>query len=79
MRVSPYPLVLRAYADWRGRIAEGGIDRACRWARDKCISINGMQTITSLRSQLLGELLKTGLVDKSDVGPDRRRLAGVAC
>ena len=41
---------------------------ACRWARDNFLSIQGLQTLTSLRAQLLSELTRTGLVRGSDLG-----------
>ena len=65
---SDHLAVLRAYAEWRAVIAEDGFDAACRWARDNFLSIQGLQTLTSLRSQLLGELTRTGLVHSGDLG-----------
>ena len=65
---SDHLAVLRAYAEWRAVIAEDGFDAACRWARDHFLSIQGLQTLTSLRSQLLGELTRTGLVHSGDLG-----------
>jgi ATP-dependent RNA helicase DHX36 len=65
--------VLRAYADWRACIAEDGFEAACRWARDNFLSIQGLQTITSLRSQLLNELCRTGLVNSQDLGAARNK------
>ena len=68
LRTSDHLAVLRAYAEWRAVIAEDGFDAACRWARDNFLSIQGLQTLTSLRSQLLGELSRTGLVHSGDLG-----------
>ena len=56
---SDHLAVLRAYVEWRA-VIEDGFDAACRWARD-ILSIQGLHP-TSLRSQLLGELTRTGLV-----------------
>ena len=36
------------------------------------MSIQGLQNLTSLRSQLLDELVRTGLVRRDDLGYDRR-------
>ena len=44
------------------------MDSACRWARDNFLSVQGLQTLTSLRAQLLNELTRTGLVAVSDLG-----------
>lgn len=41
-------------------------------ARDNFLSIQGLQNLTSLRSQLLDELVRTGLVRRDDLGYDRR-------
>ena len=65
---SDHLAVLRAYQEWRAVIAEEGFDSACRWARDNFLSIQGLQTLTSLRAQLLSELTRTGLVRGSDLG-----------
>jgi hypothetical protein len=64
---SDHLAVLRAYQEWRFIIAEEGFDAACRWARDNFLSIQGLQTLTSLRAQLLNELVRTGLVPTSDL------------
>ena len=65
---SDHLAVLRAYQEWRAIIAEEGMDSACRWARDNFLSVQGLQTLTSLRAQLLNELTRTGLVAVSDLG-----------
>ena len=65
---SDHLAVLRAYAEWRNVLAEDGMDSACRWARNNFLSIQGLQTLTSLRSQLLNELVRTGLVHSGDLG-----------
>ena len=65
---SDHLAVLRAYQEWRAIIAEEGMDSACRWARDNFLSVQGLQTLTSLRAQLLNELTRTGLVAASDLG-----------
>ena len=69
---SDHLAVLRAYAEWRAVLAEEGFDGACQWARDNFLSIQGLQNLTSLRSQLLDELVRTGLVRRDDLGYDRR-------
>ena len=69
---SDHLAVLRAYAEWRAVLAEEGFDSACQWARDNFLSIQGLQNLTSLRSQLLDELVRTGLVRRDDLGYDRR-------
>ena len=65
---SDHLAVLRAYQEWRAIIAEEGFDSACHWARDNFLSVQGLTTLTSLRTQLLGELTRTGLVRASDLG-----------
>ena len=45
---SDHLAVLRAYQEWRAIIAEEGMDSACRWARDNFLSVQGLQTLTSL-------------------------------
>ena len=69
---SDHLAVLRAYAEWRAVLAEEGFDSACQWARDNFLSIQGLQNLSSLRSQLLDELVRTGLVRRDDLGYDRR-------
>ena len=69
---SDHLAVLRAYAEWRAVLAEEGFDGACQWARDNFLSIQGLQNLTSLRSQLLDELVRTGLVRRDDLVYDRR-------
>ena len=43
---SDHLAVLRAYQEWRAIIA-GGHGRACRWARDSFVSVQGLQTLTA--------------------------------
>ena len=68
---SDHLAVLRAYAEWRQVIAEDGYEAACRWARANYLSIQGLTTVTSLRQQLLTELIRTGLVHAGDLGYGR--------
>jgi ATP-dependent RNA helicase DHX36 len=65
--------ILRAYADWRYEIVKSSYYGAVQWARDNFLSAQGLDTITTLRRTLLGDLIKTGLVSPEDLEPGQRR------
>ena len=58
---------VRAYGTFQDILYEQGWDSARRWASDNFVSINALNTITSVRSQLLHELNRIGLVQDTDL------------
>ena len=58
---------VRAYNEFQQLIDEEGWDSAKEWAKDNFISIAAMSTIRNVRSQLLNELSRIGLIHRSDV------------
>jgi len=58
---------IRAYDEFWNLESEEGWHAACYWAKDNYVSIAAMISIKAVRSQLLDELKKIGLVDTSDL------------
>eukprot|EP00584_Thalassiosira_punctigera_P005253 CAMPEP_0172541770 /NCGR_PEP_ID=MMETSP1067-20121228/12539_1 /TAXON_ID=265564 ORGANISM="Thalassiosira punctigera, Strain Tpunct2005C2" /NCGR_SAMPLE_ID=MMETSP1067 /ASSEMBLY_ACC=CAM_ASM_000444 /LENGTH=254 /DNA_ID=CAMNT_0013327883 /DNA_START=37 /DNA_END=801 /DNA_ORIENTATION=- len=58
---------VRAYDEFWYIENEDGWHAACSWAKDNYVSISAMISIKAVRSQLLDELKKIGLVDASDL------------
>ena len=58
---------VRAYDTFQDVLKEQGWDGARRWASDNFVSIVALNTITSVRSQLLHELNRIGLVQDYDL------------
>ena len=58
---------VRAYDEFQRVVYEEGWDSARRWASDNFISVVALNTITSVRSQLLHELSRIGLVPDHDL------------
>jgi ATP-dependent RNA helicase DHX36 len=58
---------VRAYDEFQNTIRQDGWDAARRWASENFVSVVAMNSIQSVRSQLLGELNKIGLVSKRDL------------
>eukprot|EP00957_Ditylum_brightwellii_P109624 8361336-Ditylum_brightwellii.AAC.1 len=64
---------VRAYNAFYDMVNEKGWGEARAWATDNFISVAAVTSITSVRSQLLNELLKIGLVNRRDLEPRIRR------
>lgn len=58
---------VRAYDAFQGVVYEEGWDAARRWASDNFVSVAALNTISSVRSQLLHELNRIGLVQDYDL------------
>jgi len=58
---------ISAYNEFWDIEKETGWDAACSWARQNYVSIAAMISIKAVRSQLLNELKKIGLVDSYDL------------
>mmetsp|Transcript_33026 Transcript_33026/g.69511 ORF Transcript_33026/g.69511 Transcript_33026/m.69511 type:complete len:1352 (-) Transcript_33026:200-4255(-) len=58
---------IRAYDEFCSIENEGGWNDACSWAKTNYVSIAAIISIKAVRSQLLDELKKIGLVDSSDL------------
>jgi HrpA-like RNA helicase len=58
---------VRAFDELEYRIQEDGWQSARQWASDHFISLAAVNTIRSVRSQLLNELKRIGLVHKNDL------------
>lgn len=64
---------VRAYNKFH-QVAEGeSFHAAKRWAYDNFVSLSAMTSIQSVRSQLLSELLRIGLVSKDDLSDHRSK------
>ena len=64
---------VRAYNTFQTKLREQGWGPTRQWASDNFVSIGAMNSIRSVRSQLLNELRKIGLVEKSDLANVRRK------
>jgi HrpA-like RNA helicase len=64
---------VRAYDTFQDIIDNKGWDSAKRWASDNFVSLAAMQSIRSVRSQLLDELNRIGLVPNNDLVRVRTR------
>jgi ATP-dependent RNA helicase DHX36 len=58
---------VRAYDEFQRVVYEEGWDSARRWASDNFVSVVALNTISSVRSQLLHELSRIGLVPDHDL------------
>jgi ATP-dependent RNA helicase DHX36 len=58
---------VRAYDAFQAIVYEEGWDAARRWASDNFVSVAALNTISSVRSQLLHELNRIGLVQDHDL------------
>lgn len=64
---------INAYNDYQEIFSEEGWTGARPWASDKFIGINAINSIQSVRSQLINELNRLGLVHNSDIVRSRGR------
>jgi len=58
---------VRAYREYQDILREEGWDVARQWASDSFISINALNSVHSVRSQLVNELHRIGLVHNNDL------------
>ncbi|KAL7540793.1 hypothetical protein ACHAXR_010394 [Thalassiosira sp. AJA248-18] len=58
---------VRAYDEYQDILREEGWDVARQWASDNFISIHALTSVHSVRSQLINELNRIGLVHKNDL------------
>ena len=58
---------LRAYNEYQDVLRDGGWDSAKQWAFENFVSINAVSSVHSIRSQLINELHRIGLVQNSDL------------
>lgn len=64
---------LRAYDEYQDIIREEGWAVAREWASDNFVSMNALSSVHSVRSQLINELMRIGLVHNSDLERPRVR------
>ena len=58
---------LRAYNEYQDVLRDMGWDSAKQWAFENFVSINAVSSVHSIRSQLINELHRIGLVQNSDL------------
>lgn len=64
---------VRAYYEYQDVLREEGWDAARGWCSDNFVSINALSSIHSVRSQLINELNRIGLIDNGDIDNPRGR------